>query len=140
MKKALLTLLAMVFFVGLLGAAGYVGYRYGYDQGVLTTSDGNPQFFSPRDFEFGLRRMPMFGFGFNRELDRHGFGMMQRGFGFGFGFFPALGLLLRLLFWGLVIWAVYMLATRSGWRLTRTTQTTQTTETQSRTTETDPLE
>lgn len=124
MKKVLLTLLAVVFVLGLLGAAGFAGYRYGYSQGVLTAADGDAPFFNPRGFEFGLRRMPMHDFGFRPGFgrDEFGFGMMPRGFGF--GFLSPLAFLLKLLFWGLVIWAVYLLINRSGWRLTRTTPVT----------------
>lgn len=61
-------------------------------------------------------------FGFQGGFDHGGFGMMGRGF----GFFPWFGLLMRLLFWGLIVWAIYMLATRSGWRLTRTTPASET--------------
>jgi hypothetical protein len=49
--------------------------------------------------------------------------MMQGGGMMGLGFFGPLFLLGRIAFWALVIWAIYMLVTRSGWRLTRTTQT-----------------
>lgn len=121
MKKVLLSLLAVVFVLGLLGAAGYAGYRYGLNQGVLAASDGDTQFFMPR-FGFDQYRMPRHDFGFNRGFDRPGFGMMDRSFGF--GLFSPLLFLARLAFWVLVIWAVYLLIARSGWRLTRTTQTT----------------
>lgn len=118
MKNILLSLLVAVLILGALGVAGYVGYQYGFNQGVLAASDGGSQFFGPG---FGLRQMPMHDFGFSRGFGRDGFGMMQRDYGFGFGFFPPFAFLLRLLFWGLIIGAVYMLVTRSGWRLTRTT-------------------
>lgn len=118
MKNFLLSLLVAVLVLGALGAAGFAGYRYGYNQGVLAVSDGDAQFFMP-GFSLGPRRMPMHEFGFQRGFDRDGFGMMQRGFGF--GYFPLFGFLLRLLFWGLILWAVYIVVTRSGWRLTRTT-------------------
>jgi hypothetical protein len=133
MKNILLSLLVIFLILGALGAAGFAGYRYGFSQGILTSTDGETQSITPRGFGFGLgpRRMPMHDFGFYR-FDRDGFGMMQRGFGF--GFFPPFSFLLRLLFWGLILWAVYMLFTRSGWRLTRTTQTP---ETQQKPTETE---
>jgi hypothetical protein len=124
MKKVLLTLLAVVFVLGLLGAAGFTGYRYGYNQGILASTDGDTPFLGPRGFEFGLRSMPMHDFGFMRGFGRDEFGMMPRGFGF--DFFSPLAFLLKLLFWGLVIWSVYMLITRSGWRLTRTTPVSET--------------
>jgi len=44
--------------------------------------------------------------------------MMGRG-GMGFGFFSPLMFLARIAFWALAIWGIYMLVTRSGWRLTR---------------------
>lgn len=123
MKNILLSLLVIFLIFGALGAAGYAGYQYGFNQGVLAASNGDSQFFSPW-FGMGPNRMPMHSFGFNRGFDRNGFGMMQPGFGY--GFFSPLNFLVRLLFWGLIIWAGYMLVTRSGWRLTRTTQTTET--------------
>ena len=138
MRKVLLTLLVVVLLVAGLGAAGFAGYRYGYAQGVVASSDGNvlPGFGS------GPQRMPMHGFGFERGHGRgfdHGFGMMQGGGIMGFGFFGPLFLLARIAFWALVIWAIYMLVTRSGWRLTRTTQTAaaQPTATETTTSETE---
>lgn len=122
MKNILLSLLVAVLVLGALGVAGFAGYRYGFNQGMLSASDGNGQFFGPG---FELRRMPMLDFGFQRGFGRDSFGMMGGGFGFGFPFGP----LLRLLVWGLVIGvlvAVILLATRSGWRLTRTTPVSET--------------
>jgi len=121
MKKFLLSLLIIVLTLGLLGAVGYAGYRYGFMQGVITASNGtngNGQSLTP-GFGMSPRGMPMHNFGLNRGFDRGGFGMMQRG-RFGFGIFPLFGLLVRLLFWGLIIAGIYWLITRSGWRLTRT--------------------
>jgi hypothetical protein len=121
MKKFLLSLLVIVIALGLLGAAGYAGYRYGFTQGMIIASNnanGNGQSVVP-GFGMGPRGMPMHNFGFQRGFDRDGYGMMGRG-GFGFGFFPLFGLLLRLLFWGLIIAGIVWLVTRSGWRLTRT--------------------
>jgi hypothetical protein len=120
MKKVLLSLLVIVIALGLLGAAGYAGYRYGFTQGmVVASSNGaNGQSVNPW-LGMGPRGMPMRNFGPQRGFDRDGFGMMGRG-GFGFGFFPLFGLLLRLLFWGLIIAGIVWLVTRSGWRLTRT--------------------
>jgi len=120
MKKVLLSLLVIILALGLLGAAGYAGYRYGFTQGMITASNaasGNGQSVSPW-FGMNPRGMPMHNFGNQRGFDRNGFGMMGRG-GFGFGFFPLFGLLLRLLFWGLIIAGIVWLITRSGWRLTR---------------------
>jgi hypothetical protein len=123
MKKVLLTLLAVIVIVGALGAAGMVGYRYGYYQGALNTTDGETPAFVP-GFGDGPQRMPMHPFGFERDFgpgrgfDRD-FGMMPGGMR-GFGFFAPLVFLVRIAFWALLIWAAYMLVTRSGWRLTRT--------------------
>ena len=123
MRKVLLTLLVVVLVLAGLGAAGLAGYRYGYAQGVVAASDGDAQLLMP-GFAYGPNRMPMHGFGLDRGFGRgfdRGFGMMPGGM-MGFGFFGPLVFLARIAFWGLVIWAIYMLVTRSGWRLTRTTQ------------------
>ena len=116
MKKVLLSLLAVVLIFGVLGAAGFAGYRYGFYQGALSTSDGRIQSLAP-GFGFEIQRMPMHNFGFDRGFGPGGFHTMQRGMGFGF-FSPFL-LIARIAFWGLIIWAVYMLVMRSGWRLVR---------------------
>lgn len=121
MKKFLLGLLTVVLILGVLGAVGFAGYRYGLNQAELSVANGDAPHNVP-GFGFGPHRMPMHNFG-NDEF-HHGFGgpglrMMQHGRGF--GFFGPMLFLLRLVFWGLVIWAIYMLVVRSGWRLTRTT-------------------
>ena len=139
MKKVLLSLLVIVLALGLLGAAGYAGYRYGFRQGMvagLNVTDEDGPSFVPG---FGLtpRGMPMHSFGFQRGFDRDGFGMMGRG-GIGFGFFPFFGLLLRLLFWGLIIAGIVWLITSSGWRLTRTAPVAATTTTTTTVAETPP--
>ena len=122
MRKVLLTILAIVLIFGALGAAGLAGYRFGYAQGVQATSTGDTQRIVPG---FGLGpRMPMHNFGFDRDFGGRGFPMMGRGMGF--GILGPLMFLLRIAFWALVIWAIYMLVTRSGWRLTRETTTTTT--------------
>ena len=118
MKKVLLTLLAVLLIVGALGAAGMAGYRYGYSQGILSTSSRESDSGVPG---FGLNphgMMPMHNFGNERGLGRGDFGPMGRG-GMGFGLFSPFRVLLPLVFWGLVIWAIYMLIMRSGWRLTK---------------------
>jgi hypothetical protein len=119
MKKVLLSLLVIVLALGLLGAVGFAGYRYGFIQGRITASTGNGNT-QPVGPGFGMmqRGMPMHNFGFNRGFERGGFGMMRRGFGF--GFFPFFGILARLLFWGLISAVIVWLVSRSGWRLTRT--------------------
>lgn len=119
MKRVLLSLLALVLIVGVLGAAGFAGYQYGFRQGALSTSNGKAQVtpFSGNNGPRGM--MPGRNFGFDRGFGR-GFGMMRPGgMMMGFGFFGPLMFLLRIAFWALVIWAIYMLVTRSGWRLTR---------------------
>src|SRR6266496_1501275 len=121
MKRVLLSLLAIVLIVGLLGAAGFAGYQFGFRQGALSTSNGKTQVtpFSDSDNN-GPRGFQQRNFGFGREFAPRGFGMMRPGgMMMGFGFFGPLMFLLRIAFWALVIWAIYMLITRSGWRLTR---------------------
>jgi hypothetical protein len=121
MRKILLTLLVIIFIVGALGAAGFAGYRYGYAQAVQVTANGNTQ--QVPGFGFGPNRIPGHNFGFDHHFGGRGFPMMGRGM-LGFGIFGPLMFLLRLAFWALVIWALYMLIARSGWRLTRETTTT----------------
>ena len=107
MKKVLLGLLILIVALGLLGAVGYASYRYGFRQGALAALDGDVQFLMPG---FGLerQRMLMHDFGFDeRGFDRGGFGMRPRGFDI--GFFPPLGFLLQLLFWGLIILGALLL-------------------------------
>ena len=122
MKKVLLTLLAVLVVAGVLAGTGFAGYRIGYRQGTLTTSDGsNVPFVHP--FQMSPRDMPMHNFG--RDLDRsfdRNFGPQGFGMRGGMGFFAPLMFLGRILFWGLVIWFVYWLFTRSGWQLTRKPQ------------------
>ena len=71
MKRVLLTLLAVLFVLSLLGAVGFAGYRLGFRQGVLAASDGDRLFITPREFGFGMGpgRMPMHEFGFQRGDD-----------------------------------------------------------------------
>jgi hypothetical protein len=121
-------LLVIIIALGLLGAAGAAGYRFGFTQGMIFASarsntangggngNGNVQ---PGGPGFGMmpRGMPMHNFGYGRGFERGGFGMMRRG---GFGFFPLLGALLWLFFLGLIVAGIVWLINRSGWRLTRT--------------------
>lgn len=137
MKKVLLTLLVVIVAVGALGAAGMTGYRFGYAQGLSAGSDGEVQMM-PRGFGMGPQRMPLHNFAFDREFGRGGF-PMGRG-GMGFGFFAPLWFLLQLAFWGLVIYAIYNLIARSGWRLTRTTTTSAVPPATTTTTETEVKE
>jgi hypothetical protein len=121
MKKVLLTLLAVVVVLGLFAAIGFVGYRFGYAQGIQATADGQTPDFRPFD-GMGPNRMPMQNFGdrFDRNFDR-GFG--SGGFPMrGFGFFPLI-FIGQIAVLALIVWFVYWLFTRSGWQLTRTVQT-----------------
>ena len=119
MKKVLLSLLVIVIALGLLGAAGYAGYRYGFTQGIAaaTSNGANGQSVRP-GLGMSPRGMPMHSFGIQRGFDRDGFGMMGRS-GFGFRILPLFGLLIWLLFLGLIGAGIYWLIKRSGWRLTR---------------------
>jgi hypothetical protein len=120
MKKVLLSLLAALVVLGLFAAIGYAGYRFGYAQGAQaapSTADGQAPELRPFD-GWNLRRMPMHDFGFERRFER---GVGMRGFPMmGVGFFPLI-LLGRIIVLALIIWFVYWLFTRSGWRLTRQT-------------------
>lgn len=124
MKRVLLSLLAVIVVLGLFAAAGFTGYRFGYAQGARATVNGDnvrPQIGPFGDFS--QNRMPMREFGFNRGFHRE-FGM--RGFpGMGFGFFSPLMLVGRIAILALIVWFIYGLFTRSGWRLTRIAQTTE---------------
>jgi uncharacterized membrane protein len=121
MRRILLSLLVIVLILGALGAAGFAGYQFGLRQGAITSSSGTPQL-PPGHPDIGPRGMFRDGPGFHHGFG--GFGMMGRGIGF--GFLSPLFFLIRLTSWALVIWAIYMLITRSGWRLTRDTTTTTT--------------
>jgi uncharacterized membrane protein len=124
MKRVLLTLLAVVLVLGLFAATGYAGYRFGYIRGAQTTANGDTSRPQLRPFDnFDRRGMPMrkfgddFGRGFHRGFHFGGFPRM----GMGFGFFSPLMFLARIAVFVLIIWFVYWLFTRSGWRLTRQT-------------------
>jgi hypothetical protein len=133
MKKVLVTLLTVIVVLGLFAAAGYAGYRFGYMRGAqITANAGTPNGVpnpGVRPFDnFDRREMPMHNFGDNfGRSPRHGFGM--RGFpmmGIGFGFFSPLIFLGRIFVFALILWFIYWLFTRSGWRLTRTVPVTET--------------
>src|SRR5215203_6388000 len=129
MKKFLLGLLTVVLILAALGAAGFAGYHYGFNQGAVSASNGDTRQIVP-GFGFGPQRMPMHNFGndaFDRGQGGPGFNMRHRGMGF--GMFAPLMFLLRIAFWGLVIWALYTLVARSGWRLTKTASTSTVVET-----------
>lgn len=114
MKKVMLTLLAALVLLGLFAAVGYAGYRFGYTQGAQIIANGQAPELRPFD-GWGPRRMPMHDFGLDRGFGMRGFPMR------GFGFFSPLLFLIRLAVLALILWFVYWLFTRSGWRLTRQT-------------------
>jgi hypothetical protein len=138
MKKVLLTLVAVVLGLGLFAAVGYTGYRFGYAQGVQTAINGDPAQPGLRLFDdFGRRGVPNLRDRFERDFQR-GFGPV--GFPMrGFGFFSPLRFLVQIAVLGLIVWLVYWLFTRSGWRLTRT-PSVPTTETPSQPAETEVKE
>ena len=114
MKKVLLGILTVIVVLGLFTATGYTGYRFGYTQGVratLNSDDVHPEL-HPFD-DFGPRGMPMHRFGFERGWDPGGYPMM------GPGFFSPWILLWRIAVLAVIVWFIYWLFARSGWRLTR---------------------
>jgi hypothetical protein len=123
MKNLLLALLVVILVLGVVAAAGFTGYRFGYAQGLQTTANGQVPQFRPFD-EITPREMPGHGFGIDRGFPR-GFGMGRFPM-MGFGFFSPLRFLIQLVVLALVLWFVYWLFTRSGWRLTRTTRIVET--------------
>lgn len=129
MKKVLLTLLAAVLVIGVLAGAGYAGYQFGFRQGARTASNGDalqPPFMRGPNFDPEERAAFPLNKGFERRFDRGfphgGFRIVNRG---GFGFFSPFMFLGHIALWGLILLLVYLLFTRSGWRLTRTEQTVQ---------------
>jgi len=122
MKKVFLTLLAIVVAFGLLGGAGFVGYRIGVRQGLQANSNG----IAPRMNrfpQFNQNGMSQFHQGmnnrnFNRGFAPDHFSMMGRGGRM--GFFPPFQFLWWLLIIGLLIWLGYKLFTGKGWQLSLT--------------------
>jgi hypothetical protein len=138
MKKVLLTLVGVVLILGLFSAVGYAGYRFGYAQGVQTVINSDTAQPRLRLFDdFERRGIPNLGDRFERDFPRGfgpgGFPMRE------FGFFSPLRFLAQIAVLGLMIWFVYWLFTRSGWRLTRT-PAVQTTETSTQPVETEGKE
>ena len=131
MKKVLLTLLGIIVVVGVLAGAGFAGYRIGYSQGALATSDGTTQLIPGGRgpglqgmpmHNFGIQRMPLHNFrGFERGIGPGGFGMMNRGMGF--NFFSPFHFIVRLASFGLIIWLAYRLFKGNGWNFSLTRQT-----------------
>jgi hypothetical protein len=118
MKRILLTLLAVVVVIGLLGAAGLTGYRYGFArgaqiQGLPANGDATRPGIRPFD-DFDRGRMPMHNFGFDRRGPSGMFFPMM-----GFGLFGPLRLLGWIVILAIVFGFLYWLFTRSGWRITR---------------------
>jgi hypothetical protein len=126
MKKVLLTILGIIVVLGVLAGAGFTGYRIGYQQGALSVSDGNTIPFM-HGLQFGSKNMPMHNFGRDFEFRSQPFHspMMRGGGGFNFDMFGVFHFLWNAVVLGLVIWFVYWLFTKSGWRLTRTHQSTE---------------
>ena len=124
MKKVLLTLLAVIVILGALGGAGYAGYRIGFAQGA--SGSGNFPAYGHMD----PSRMPMerFGNDFGRGFDQYHSPMMTRRGDFGMNFFSPFRLLWNIAIFALIVWFVYWLFTKSGWRITRTSQDKPTTE------------
>jgi|SRR5215207_2323376 len=118
MKRVFLTLLGIVFAIGILAGAGFAGYQIGLRQSerISINADVPP---SVGRTNFDSERGP---FAFDRGFPHGGFQMMRRG---GFGFFGPFMFIGHILFWGLIILLAYRLFTHSGWRLTRTEQTVQ---------------
>jgi hypothetical protein len=116
MKRILLTLLGIIVVLGLFGAVGYTGYRYGYAQGVQVTARGEAPQLRPFD-DFNPRGMHGFGMdrGFERGFGRGGLPMMGFGFISPWRWLGPLGVLALMALFG------YWLFTRSGWRLARQT-------------------
>ena len=121
MKKVLLTLLAIVVLIGILGGVGFAGYRIGYNHGALAIAGDNIQRFDRP--QFGRDEMPQFHPGMNDRNFKRGFApnhfpMMQRGGGF--GFFSPFQFLWRIALFGLIIWLGYQLFRGNGWHLSLT--------------------
>jgi len=116
MKKVLLTLLALIVIFGALAGAGYAGYRIGYTQGA--TASGNLPFFG-RGERMNPNLMPHnFDRGFGFGAQPYHSPMMGRG-DFGIRFFSPFRILWNIAILALIIWFVYWLFTKSGWRIVR---------------------
>jgi len=115
MKKVLLTLLAVIVILGALAGAGYAGYRIGYSQG--STASGNTPFLG-RGERINPHLMPGIDRDFGFRMQPYRSPMMGRGI-FGFTMFSPLRILWNIAILVLIIWFVYWLFTKSGWRITR---------------------
>ncbi len=123
MKKILLTLLAVVVILGVLGGVGFAGYRIGYRQGMRVNTNAVAPHFDRLPPSFNRDNMPqshpgMNNRNFNRGAAPNHFFMMQRGGRMGFfSLFRWLGILAL---FGLIIWLGYLLFRGNGWRLSLT--------------------
>jgi hypothetical protein len=136
MKKFLITLTVIVITLAALGGAGWVGYRYGYRQGIAvniakikpSTANPNNNQFPPfaNGNGFDRNHMPFHNFngigpgfgmgpGFHHEFGQRG-RMMP--FGWGFGLFGLIGALIRLGIFIFILWLAYKFFT--GWRISVT--------------------
>lgn len=118
MKKLILGILGALLVIGLFAGAGFTGYRIGLHQGAQLSADGN----IPRLDRFDRDGMPRFAPGFDRRFTPRMFVMMHPARDF--GFFSLLFFVARLALIALLIWFVFWLFTRSGWRLSLTRQST----------------
>ncbi len=117
MKKFLLTLLTVVVILGAVAAVGFTGYRIGYVQGAA--ADGNAPFFMRPD-RANPNLMPGFRRDFGMWRQPYHTPIMGRGI-FGFNLFSPLRFLWNIAILALILWFVYWLFTKSGWRITRQT-------------------
>lgn len=132
MKKVLLTFLAVIVILGALAGAGYAGYRIGFAHGAVSSGNvpfiGRPERKNPEykpmtpnfDRNFGFRVRP-------HQTPRMVWSV------FGFGWFAPIRFLWNLAVAALIVWFVYWLFTRSGWRITRQADRDQNTATPNQT-------
>lgn len=119
MKRFFVVLLSIIIVLGALAGAGYAGFRVGYAQG--STASGNAPMvgryhMNPNQMPFDQR-----GFGFEQHGQFNRFPMMDRGYGI--RFFSPFHFIWNIIVLGLIIWFVYWLFTKSGWRITKQTDT-----------------
>jgi uncharacterized membrane protein len=122
MKKFLLTFIAVIVVVGALAGVGFAGYRMGYAQGAGASGDAP---FFDRFERMHPNFVPMPG---NRNFGPGGYDlfyrhpMMGRGL-FGINFFSPLRILWNIAILALIVWFVFWLFTKSGWRIVRQNST-----------------
>jgi len=115
MKKVLFTLLVIIVALGALAGVGYAGYRVGYNQGA--TASGYAPFFGRGD-RINPHLMPGFDSDYGFYMQPYRSPMMGRG-AFGFNMFSPLHILWNIAILALIVWFVYWLFNKSGWRITR---------------------